>query len=156
MLFMLPAMTFVPPIMLFMLFIPAAPALMLLIILPIGALLIDGLFGAVVIIGCCEKDASPATGGGFRANPDEPIPVEVDVAGGGGSEKEDDDVRFWAMLGRWSRDMDDMAVPRPLLAVLIWGGDAQGLEVAAEAVPQFRDVPAEEGWWNDGPVVVVW
>lgn len=144
-LFILPVFPFMPPVMLFML-LPA-------FIPPIGA----PAFAAVGIIGCCEKADTPLLppGAGFKVKPEEPAPaLGLDVAGGGGSEKEDE-VRFWAMPGRWlaERAMDDIGVLRPVLTAFVAGGDAQGLGEAA--APQFRAGPVEEVWLSDG-VVVVW
>jgi hypothetical protein len=153
MLFILPILPFMPPIVLFIILLPA---FIPFIIPPMDALVFAGRAKAFVVvgmIGCCEKDETPLPGGGFRLKPDEPRPEEADVAGGGGSENEEEEARLWPMPGRWSReiDMDDMGVLRPVPTVFAAGGDAQGLEL--EAVPQFRELPVEEGWLSDGPVV---
>jgi len=91
-LFKLPVLPFMPPIMLAMLL----PAFMPFIMLPVGALIFVGranVFVAAGMIGCCERVDMPVPGGGWRLKPDDPVVDVVDVAGGGGSENEDDDAR---------------------------------------------------------------
>jgi hypothetical protein len=128
------------------------------IMAPIGAPVLLGRANAFVVLGtigcwgCGEKDDRPLPGGGFRLNPDDPVPVGVEVAGGGGREKEEEDARLLVMLGRCPRDMDDIPVFKALLVAFVAGGDAQGLEV--DAVPQFKDDPVEDCWLNDGAALL--
>jgi hypothetical protein len=99
MLFRLPVLPFIPPIMPFKLLAALKPFIMLPMGTPAPGVLVK--VEVVAMLGCGVRVESPAPGGGLRAKPEEPKPVAGFVVGGGGSENEEVEVVLvWPIVGR--------------------------------------------------------